>query len=229
MIRAAAKEATAPDSQSARRAAGHRRPRARKLASGGISSSRTRRRASSRRKSQNALGMQPELRRTRVGPLFHRWYSPGTGRYTRADAYPSAILSHAYGYAEGQPLTLVDPEGLFGFSPTPSGCEVFWGLYGRVVYLPRGTRYAHCMTTCRIFQNCGPVSPIRSTILKENYDLVLCVAFRSKKHCDSAFQKEDFFDNAKGATCILNCEQGSASLLNEPEPAPGPFSRLFDR
>jgi len=82
--------------------------------------------------------MRAGVRRTRVGCAFHRWYTPGTGRYTRTDpinlgrllnltsltnldpfteymvanrrvGYPK--FESGYGYGVGNPLTYVDPDG----------------------------------------------------------------------------------------------------------------------
>jgi len=113
VIRAAAKKGVCPGSRPTRRRPGHqrRRPRGRKLASGGVNSARPLRRASSRRKSQNALGMRAEVRRDRVGPLFHRWYQPGMGSYTRPDPLGLSGDVHPYLYAQANPLALIDPFG----------------------------------------------------------------------------------------------------------------------
>jgi hypothetical protein len=75
---------------------GRRRPGARKLASGGISCRSTSHRASRRCNSLNALGMRPEVRRNRGGPLFHRWYEHGIGRYGRPDPLLGAGEIHKW-------------------------------------------------------------------------------------------------------------------------------------
>jgi len=57
--------------------------------------------------------MRAEVRRDRVGPLFHRWYQPTTGRYTRPD--PLGLEerdSHLYAYTRVNPLSVIDPLGL---------------------------------------------------------------------------------------------------------------------
>lgn len=69
--------------------------------------------------------MRPRLRRDRIEQHFHRWYSPGTGRYTRPDPLglvnpntfsPSSALGSrlemVYGYAEMNPLLRIDAMGL---------------------------------------------------------------------------------------------------------------------
>ena len=40
----------------------------------------------------------------------HRYYLPGTGRYTRPDPWRS-VLHNAYLYADSNPLTSIDPLG----------------------------------------------------------------------------------------------------------------------
>lgn len=66
--------------------------------------------------------MRRGVRRTRVGCAFHRWYTPSTGRYTRPDPLARQIADRArylrgtpdpiYGYADANPVMLVDPLGL---------------------------------------------------------------------------------------------------------------------
>lgn len=68
--------------------------------------------------------MRRAVRRPRVGPLFHRWYSPATGRYTRPDPIGKIrrardglfTANHLYVYAADSPLSFVDPLGLVAWS-----------------------------------------------------------------------------------------------------------------
>ncbi len=106
-----------------------RRPRGRKLASGHINSRPCWRRASSRRKSQKALGIRPRVRRDRVGPLFHRWYQAEAGKYTKPDplgdlpvtepllspAIDPELFSPLYTYVGNNPTNYIDPLGLLRF------------------------------------------------------------------------------------------------------------------
>jgi len=75
--------------------------------------------------------MRTEVRRNRVGPLFHRWYSAATGRYTRVD--PLGLIRdarqrvrHAYVYARNNPVLYLDPLGLAEFC-----CRALSGFMGR--------------------------------------------------------------------------------------------------
>ena len=59
-----------------------------------------------------------------VRPLFHRWYQPGTGRYTRPDplgfiSVPGAARLWPYLYADANPLRFSDPLGLYTVSGPP--------------------------------------------------------------------------------------------------------------
>lgn len=104
-------------------------PCTRKLASGGISSARLRRRVSSRRNSLNAPGLRPEVRRDRVGPLFHRWYLYQTARYTKSDPLGISVDPldrdelNPYLYALANPKTRSDPFGLYSIHRSCRGCE----------------------------------------------------------------------------------------------------------
>jgi len=91
----------------------HRRLPGRKLASGGISSRRRLASGSNRCKSQKALGMRRGVRQTRGGCAFHRWYTPGTGRYSRTDPLFFTLQDiNPYGYVRSNPLFGTDPLGL---------------------------------------------------------------------------------------------------------------------
>ena len=56
--------------------------------------------------------MRRAVRRTCVGPLFHRWYSPGTGTYSRPDPMGLEGGANLYRYAEANPTTYADRLGL---------------------------------------------------------------------------------------------------------------------
>lgn len=87
--------------------------------------------------------MRREVRRNRVGCAFHRWYTPGTGRYSRPDPVNIGVLGSAtrprdlpldpisayylamlrtgspkleqpYLYGAQNPVLYLDPLGLFG-------------------------------------------------------------------------------------------------------------------
>ena len=45
----------------------------------------------------------------------HRWYQPGTGRYTRPE--PLQISSNEYTYVDSRPSFFVDPQGLLALDP----------------------------------------------------------------------------------------------------------------
>jgi len=120
----------------ARRGGGAPAPRSRKVASGLPTRRRTSRRAASRRKPQNAPGMRAWVRRDRGGQLFHRWYQPGVGRYTRPDPlsmlppqpagnlflvntvsgatllFIKNLTPASYEYAAANPVVYEDPHGL---------------------------------------------------------------------------------------------------------------------
>ena len=71
------------------------------------------RRRASRRKPWTALRVRPRVRRNGGGELFHRWYQPELGTYTRTD--PLTLFpreSGAYGYSRDNPLRYVDLLGL---------------------------------------------------------------------------------------------------------------------
>lgn len=57
--------------------------------------------------------MRAEVRSTRIGCAFHRWYTPGTGRYTKVDPVGTTELDpHPYAYVMANPLRFSDPLGL---------------------------------------------------------------------------------------------------------------------
>lgn len=67
------------------------------------------------------------------GYNVHRWYRPGTGRYTRPDPFLAGPVDRAfleegyqslYAYANNLPIVLVDPLGLLAL-PTGTDCENF--------------------------------------------------------------------------------------------------------
>ncbi len=91
-----------------RGALGRRRPGARKLASGDIHFPPTSHRGVKRRKSKKARWMRREVRQSRVGSLFHRWYEAGTGRYGRADPVGRLGEPHPYAYARSNPAIFAD-------------------------------------------------------------------------------------------------------------------------
>ena len=117
----------------------HRHLRSRKLASGPSTWRRISRRAGSRRKPLNALGLQPSVRRDRVGQLFHRWYQPQAGRYTKPDPIKQELGANnwlyepnVYGYVSNNPLRLIDPLGLYGTNACSyytKRCEECGGRY----------------------------------------------------------------------------------------------------
>jgi RHS repeat-associated protein len=53
----------------------------------------------------------------------HRWYAPGSGRFTRPYPGTDRPLFHSYGYADNRPLFWIDPDGrkptLPRLPPTP--------------------------------------------------------------------------------------------------------------
>jgi RHS repeat-associated protein len=59
---------------------------------------------------------------SRVYYNLHRWYQPGSGRYTRNDPLhrPTSTVEDYYRYALSSPLIFVDPLGLFSIEP---GCK----------------------------------------------------------------------------------------------------------
>ncbi len=68
--------------------------------------------------------MRREVRRNRVGSLFHRWYEAGTGRYGRVD--PLGLLrgdDHPYVYAASNPIVTVDLLGLTSYRGFPADKE----------------------------------------------------------------------------------------------------------
>lgn len=102
-----------------------RRPRTRKPASGGQPRRQNLRQGVSRCKSLNAPGMRPAVRREGVRPLFHRWYAPGVGRYTRPEPewYGDYFNTNQYFYALANPLRHFDPDGR-RYWPPPAGGSV---------------------------------------------------------------------------------------------------------
>ena len=96
-----------------RRVSGRRCSSTPKLASGHIGRHCTSRRGIDRCKSLKAPGIPARRGGSCVRPLFHRWYQPGTGRYTRID--PLGIRQgeeNPYLYGQGNPLTFIDSLGL---------------------------------------------------------------------------------------------------------------------
>jgi hypothetical protein len=89
-------------------------------------------------------------------------------------------------------------------SPGDAGCALGHGLIGALQHLPQGTRFAHCMTSCEISRQCGPVTAAAAGVGKEFLDVFLCKTFGFKENCDSAFQPQDLFDDAVGLLCPLS-------------------------
>ena len=52
---------------------------------------------------------------------YHRTYSPGVGRYLSPDPVSSTALQNLYGYAEDNPVGLIDPLGLWTLAIDFSG------------------------------------------------------------------------------------------------------------
>ncbi len=53
---------------------------------------------------------------------LHRWYEPGTGRYTAVDPIPGAVNDFAY--TDSRPVTLIDPLGLVASSSECGCCSI---------------------------------------------------------------------------------------------------------
>ena len=190
--------------------------------------------------------MRAEVRRDRVGPLFHRWYQPATGRYSRPDPNRDWTLFQIYGYAEQNPVFRSDEDGLTPF-PNPYVGDPYYkiGCVGGAVLRAstglvgtRGPRWAHCVASCEIAK-CGGENLARDLgLLKEGFDTVTCEGLKRlgsvggrvtrsfrKKQCDSAFQPEDFQDNERGLTCPKDvpCDVRCKPLEGAVNTAPGPF------
>ncbi len=178
-MRAAAKGKTrTPEPTLGRRGAlGRRRPRGRQLASGHINFSPTSHRGVKRRKSKKALGIEREVRRNRVGSLFHRWYEAGMGRYNRKD--PLGLAGggrNLFSYVNGRPVLLVDPTGLQSSLISPRdlvdevdrGCAI--GAFGRNFADMRRSNWQlsdscfHCKANRKAAQ-CGPPGEESSCVL----------------------------------------------------------------
>lgn len=179
---------------------------------------------------------------------MHRWYAPGTGRYTRPDPLRDTTIFQIYGYAEQNALRWVDEDGqrpLLGlwtpiYPADKVGCvggavaRAAAGLVGI-----EGPRWAHCMASCQIAK-CGGKSLARDMgLLKESFDTATCLALKKlgkrgggltrllrDKQCESAFQPEDFDDNELGISCPVDvpCETRCKDLIDIPNTAPGPFA-----
>ena len=215
------------------------RPRSRKLASGHINFPSTSHRGARCRKSQKALGIESGVRRIRVGPLFHRWYEQGTGRYGRADPSLDRPRFHDYTYADSRPLYWIDLNGRKPTFPNPSllippqipcvgGVVLRAFLQGSLG--PNGNRWAHCFASCGITRCAGAGAARQLGLRKEFLDTALCGVLKEfgstrNTFCRSAFQPSDFEDNDRGITCPANqtCGQRCRSLEGRPDTAPGPF------
>lgn len=180
---------------------------------------------------------------------LYRWYLPAAGRYARVDPLRDPKIFQLYGYVEQNPLYLSDADGLV---PSPYSIPGFFKVgcvYGAVrraglgLVGSEGPRWAHCMASCEIAK-CGGTSLARDLgLLKEKFDTSVCLGLTvtsriglggrgiiRDRHCESAFQPEDFEDNEFGISCPadVTCDERCEQLRGEPNSAPGPLGGLVE-
>ena len=173
---------------------------------------------------------------------MHRWYTPGTGRYTSPDPIAWNLGQRLYRYAHANPLHWIDPWGLSEENSADAGealartliedLDCIRRIRDEVRKVGKGkTRYQHCLGNCRITQECpsSSVAAWFSSLWKEFADLRKCIAKGNESACGSAFQEADFKDNRTGRVCpvVVPCTQYCKELLSrEFELEPGPFAGL---
>jgi hypothetical protein len=119
-----------------------------------------------------------------------------------------------YAYVSGRPTVFIDPDGRAG---KPAGLHVLtmdplctFGMgYGVNRYFrpnEDNNKYAHCLASCLIDNVCqgGRVSAHIAERGKESLDWARCKLTGRKASCDSAFEPDDFVDNAYGRSCPTN-------------------------
>lgn len=172
----------------------------------------------------------------------HRWFTPGTGRYSRPDPALRPLIGRLYLYAKSNPLFNYDPLGLhetryphggpYHYMKPPEGdFDCVARIRDQVRREAGGqSRYQHCLANCLISKQCpgGETVAVMASLIKEAGDLGRCLIQRKGGNCDSAFQPADFEDNATGRECKpeIPCHEQCGGLRTAEEPPAGPFGFL---
>ena len=179
-----------------------------------------------------------------------RDYDAEIGRWTTPDPIGfSSGTMNLYTYAGANPVNFVDlegqsKEGKAAQSQMPRGGPYHDLMTGEddlecmarirdEVRAAAGdkNRYKHCLGNCKISREChgGKIAAWLASAVKELQDVQGCLATGDQDTCNSAFQPEDFEDNAKGrdkCDSKVTCEEACKDFKILEEPLPGPFSVL---
>lgn len=112
-------------------------------------------------------------------------------------------------YVLNEPVTRIDPLGLQGIQVRDDFPQCAVGPAAAVwFHHRRGTvddRYAHCLASCLIAKTCGQDAAKAAEDAKERLDLFLCYQVGRQGNCESAEQKTDYADNARGRDHAKSC------------------------
>ncbi len=179
----------------------------------------------------------------------YRFYHPNLQRWLNRDPLGELGAINLHGYVDNNSINSIDPFGLSAVDDVRKALRSFekglcgaisggfWSWYYFEKKAPGKTRYAHCMVSCQIADNCRKDAAIAAGVAKEFYDLAKCVAQGLRRgkwdspQCESAFQPSDFKDNAQGINCPndKSCAEQCQDLKNKGEAAPGPFFKLNEK
>ena len=158
----------------------------------------------------------------------YRVYLSHSGRWASEDPFGFVDGPNLYQYARNGPVSFIDPSGAAAtaaarFITDAATCSYAMGDLVNRHYRPNenNNRYAHCLASCIIKQVCpgGGATAWLAGLGKEVWDVGQCRLGGRKASCDSAFERQDFIDNAFGRECPANqtCLQRCASLKDQPD------------